>query len=192
MKPLFLKYLLSIFLIAAAVTSFSQEAKKPEVEVGSQVLTQTGNDKYCYNNGVYSYEKIMDIPTTDKKELYSRVKKWVIGTLKTSKEHIFFDDENNNSITVTTGLHLKDNGFTNQSVEFKMIISFKDNKVRIEASEFRYYGFDGFAPQQKPLNDLRPFGKKFMQKIYDDFDENFVAMRKSMLATAKTASSGEW
>jgi Domain of unknown function (DUF4468) with TBP-like fold len=184
---------LSLFLAAIApVPSFAQSSTEQTVDkkikVGSKVLTQTGNSQYCYSNdGTYNYEGVMEVPNTTKKEIYSRVKQWIPQNLKTSGTDIFFDDEHNDRITFLTALLLKD-VITNQSVEFKVSISFKDNKFKLEAHSFIFRGIETGTIWRKEFHNLRPLSKRKMQLIYDDFDFKFVAMIKSICAAAMNSA----
>lgn len=167
--------------------------KTSGAEIGATVLHQDGDKKYSHENGTYSYEKVIDISGTSKKELYDRAKKWIIANLKTPQESLFFDDTNHASITANTAVHLKDNlRLTSQIVEFKLSFSFKDDKVRIQGDGFVYRSIYPGAIYQKPFNDLRPFSKNVKRTIYEEFDEQFDAMQKGLSTALKNNQADNW
>jgi hypothetical protein len=187
---------LQIFALISMLSmtqSFGQNTSSPQIELGSKALYQEGSKKYSYDNGTYSYENVIDVTGTGKAALYDNAKKWIIANLKTPKESLFFDEDNKTSITANTAIRLKDQfGVTNQLVDFKLTINFKDDKVRIIASDFVYHGLYPGNLFQKSFNDLRPFSKKVMRTIYEEFDTQFEAMTTGLINGIKNKQSDNW
>jgi hypothetical protein len=180
---------LLVFIWALFIaTGFSAAQKTSELK--SNVL------QISPGSGAYIYEKIIDIPNISKKEIYNKAKQWILDNLKTDKDNIYFDDTEYNTLKATVYLGIKDFSIdiTRQRVDFKLAFSFKDNKMKVEAHSFTYYGVDGSgAIFQKEFGDLKPIRKKFQEGIYKDFDQNFNRLIQSLESNiTNTKSSEDW
>jgi hypothetical protein len=184
--------LLLVVIVSLPLRSYAQntaESNKP-IEIGSHILQQEGNDTHSFKNGPYSYQNVLDFPGLSKEILFEKTKGWAVKTLKTAPETIFFD-ENKNSISVNAGFLFPDMSNTGkQIVEFKMILSFKENKIRIQLSDFEYHGYQQqtYNPIQMQFHKLKPLGKKHMQRLYDQFDEQLTSMQQSLIKAIKTTN----
>lgn len=175
---------LPLFLL---ITTF---AIVPCFAQSSAVLTHSNNNE---EHSPFSYEQKVDAPGTEKAVLYDRVKKWIIGNLKASQESLFFDDAEKGSITANTAIPLKDNlRLSSQRVEFKLSISFKNDKMRIQATDFVYRSIYPGTIYQKPFEDLHPFAKGLKRSIYEEFDGKFNALIKALTATALDTKEDNW
>ncbi|MBS1779334.1 MAG: DUF4468 domain-containing protein [Bacteroidetes bacterium] len=182
-------------LMFAAIPSFAQDASERNSEIGSKVLMQEGTDKVSWKNGKYTYEKILEVPGVDKKTLYERAKAWVKVNVKTSQDHIYFDDNEQNSILATTALKIKDSKnsvMTNQFVDFKFKIYFKEGKVKIACDDFVYHGISQAGEVlQKDFDNLKSMYKTFQKEIYTDFDEHFPQMITSLESSLKKSGNDD-
>jgi hypothetical protein len=143
------------------------------------------------------YEKVVEVNNVSKEELYKRVKAWVMDNVKTIDNNIQYDDKGSETIITTPTIaleNLKNNHVVNQKVNFKLKILFKDNKMKITASSFIYYGEDvQHRVFNTPLEDLKitriiPSPVKKIQELFDDTFGGFVAD----LSKSAAASSGSW
>ena len=164
---------LLFLLLLSGFTSLAQEEKQPPV-----TLTKT-------EGSGFTYEKIIDLPGISKEDAYARVKQWILANVKTVDNNISFDDKDKNSITTSAALLLeqKTNMFAVPFVEFKISIGFKENKMRITATQF-IIGENG---QELPFESEHFFigwPKKYKESCYKSFDEKFPAMITAMTAAA--------
>jgi len=168
---LFLLLQTSLFIAVA------QEEKDPPV-----TLTKT-------ETSGFTFEKIIDLPAVSKEQAYDRIKQWIITNLKTADNNIAFDDKEKNNISTATGLLLGKipNAWLTNAVEFKISFSFKDNKMKINASQFVFEGqvqdeqntTCEFDQIKGPL-----YPKGIRKTIYKKFDEKFAALIASAEAAA--------
>lgn len=175
--------LLQILTLVLFVTnhSFAQNSSD-----GSAILQKN-------ESGEYIYEKIVTIEKVSKDELYDRAKKWIIATLKTTQEALFFDDNHKESIVANTSVRLKDAySLTSQRVEFKLSVSFKDNKARMQATDFVYRGLYPGNLYQKSLHDLKPFSKRVKSSIYEDFDQQYINLVKDLTTALEGGKGDNW
>jgi hypothetical protein len=128
----------------------------------------------------YTYEKIVDLPSVTKQQAYDRVKKWIVANLKTTDNNISFDDVDRNNIGTSAALILqsKHNILT---ARFKISFSFKDNKLKINASQFTMSS----QVATVPFSEVLYIGKKHTRETYEKFDEDFSAMINAIVEAAK-------
>ena len=142
--------------------------------------------------GNYVYEKIVPIEGKNKDELYNSVKRWIQANVKTVDNNISFDDKNMESIVTTPTLALansKKNWIIDQSINFKLVIDFKDNKIRISASSFIYYGLNDNAYPKKiftgPIESFET-GKSYIEVITPNVDSALKAFFDGLEKSATT------
>lgn len=190
-----IKLITAAFLMFSALPAFSQNAAERNSEIGSKVLAQEGTDKVSWKNSKYSYEKILEVPGADKKTLFERARTWIKVNVKTSQDHIYFDDAEQGSIILTTAIKIKDSKnsvMTNQFVDFKFKIYFKDGKVKIACDEFVYHGISQAGEVlQKDFDNLKSMYKMFQKEIYADFDEHFPQMIASLESSLKDTGTDD-
>lgn len=190
-----IKLITVALLMFSALPAFSQDASERNSEIGSKVLAQEGTDKVSWKNGKYTYEKILEVPGADKKTLYERAKAWIKVNVKTSQDHIYFDDAEQGSIIATTAIKIKDSRnsvMTNQFVDFKFKIYFKEGKVKIACDEFVYHGISQAGEVlQKDFDNLKSMYKMFQKEIYTDFDEHFPQMIASLESSLKKTGTND-
>ena len=161
---------LSLVFVFLAPTFYLSAQETPEPPV---TLTRTSNG--------FTYEKIIDLPSVTKDQAYARVKKWIVANLKTTDNNISFDDVEKNNIGTSTTMAL-DIKYLTESVSFKISISFKENKMRVNASQFMLH-HPGLSPT--PFNSKLDFiPKKKVSELYTKFDENFTAMISAITEAA--------
>lgn len=144
-------------------------------------------------NGNWFYEKIIPVENTSKKELYARMKRWVISNVKTADNNKLQDDENYEAIitTPTVGIEdLRSNWIVAQNMNFKLTISFKDNKLKIYAASFSYYGNSG-GLMGGPLETFAT-GKAWIKDLNPKFDTAFTRFIDELIAAASTKNDSNW
>lgn len=157
-------------------------------EFNSTVLA-TGEDGYL------TYEKIVQAEGLSKDVLYARMKAWVRDNIKTADNNIEFDDVGKELIVTTPTLSLKDlkmKHVTNQKVNFKLKLQFKDGRMRVTASSFQYFGIDiNQNIHTEPLEDLsfKRIMPNPLKQIVPIFDETFSAFISSIEKAALQADS---
>jgi|GEM_PF-3538149 hypothetical protein len=132
-------------------------------------------------NGNLAYEKVVPA-SNNKAELYRKMRYWITANTSSSDLNTLFDDNNHEMIIVSPTLQLNDfknNSVNTQKVSFKLILSFKDNKMRIQASNFNYFALVGntLAPVSKPLQDI-DFVLGYqnpVKRIGELFDQSFAS-----------------
>ena len=168
---------LLLLLLLAGFTSIAQDEKEPPVTL---IKTEGSG---------FTYEKVIDLPSVSKGEAYDRIKQWVASNLKTVDNNILFDDKDKNQIATSTNLLLGKvlSDITLNVVEFKISFSFKDNKMKISASQFMYSGHDERGNSAICEFDKIKgidYGNKARRIIYEKFDEKFKALIDSAEAAA--------
>jgi hypothetical protein len=174
--------ILSGFLFFAAITGFAQ------IKYPSSVLQQ--------ENGRYTYEKVIEVPGKNKEQLYKLLKEWVVTNVKTADNNIIFDDSGFEKIITTPTLILSDiRAVKNQMTSFKLTLNFKENKFRILANGFVYYG--EALPHNIVNTALEDIRIKAVipnptQKAVDAFDKSFTDFVASIEAASKGAKDKDW
>lgn len=141
----------------------------------SSTLLKPGED------GRLSYEKVVEINGAGKDQLYARMKAWVKSNVKTEDNNIEFDDAGKELIVTTPTLALRDlkmKHVTNQKVNFKLKLQFKEGRMRIVTSSFQYFGIDiNQNIHTEPLEDLsfKRIMPNPLKQIGPIFDETFSA-----------------
>jgi len=161
---------------------------------------------FAFESGVVSkdasgklvYEQVVEAPGVSKKDLYKKVRAWVMENIKSWDNHVQLDDPENETLITTPTMSLpdlKNNHATNQKINFKLKIAFKDGKYKITASSFTYFG-ESIQHQlfaDVPLEDLK--FKRILpdpvKKIQDQFDEAFTSFTESIKKAAVAAKS-DW
>ncbi len=188
-----MKRIAPVFIALAAI--FTSPHSSIAQKTGSAVLTQTGTEEQSAKNGPYTYDKVELIPDGTKDKMYANVKAWIPLNLKVSNDNIALD-ATNGTIAVNVPLSLADIDATlsRQQVSFKMVLSFKDGKMRVQANDFQYYGSDARGTiYAKHFEDLRPFVKNITRRIYEDFDKKFANLNQQIVLAAKGQhTNDEW
>ncbi|MES2704006.1 MAG: DUF4468 domain-containing protein [Bacteroidota bacterium] len=142
--------------------------------------------------GVFFYDKVFDV-TGAKDILYDRAKQWMIKNIKTGDGKAIFDDAGKNNITFDVAwLLVKTNRADNPVVEFKVTLSFKDNKYKIVATQFMYTDIgriSEFSSMRKKT--FNHYNKKTEDALFGDFDTKFSSMLKS-LQSAEENKDSNW
>ena len=183
---------LSCFLFQ--IESNAQDESK-DVNIGSKVLHQDGTDKNCFNNSVYTYEKVQSIDNLKKEDIYDKLKSWVISHYKMSNDNIIYDESNKESITynLTFSTTIKKKVYPIQDINFKVLISIKEGKIKIQAKDFEFYGVDySNKITAGPFNDLRPIYRAFQKEVYEEFDQRFSKMINGLTIEAFEAKKNDW
>lgn len=168
---------LTLFFLLFSTTGVFAKKVKP------QLTTLQTNE-----SGKFVYEKVIDVPGTSKQELYNKMKAWVLANIKTVDNNIVFDDNNFGSIVTTPTLGLKNvNGvyaLRDQLLNFKLIISFKENKFRIEATSFHYKGYVTSDFHNESLDDLE-IPKMFERKVTLSIDGGISEFMNELESVSK-------
>ena len=212
---------LSVALATNPAITFAQNKSEPsetqkEISIGSHVLKQKGDDEYSYKNEEYYYEKVWEVAGASKDELYKRVKSWLGNVADAEISRTNYDEEGKNSITVMMDIKLNDknNGnLSRQHVTFRWLFSFKDGKIRLQGSNYRYtadydygiqnrqvatsYGFRNESYRNageydKQFQDLRPLFKGAMRGIYEDFDAQYLKVVRDMKKNVLSDANSNW
>ncbi|XZF14380.1 DUF4468 domain-containing protein [Chitinophagaceae bacterium MMS25-I14] len=184
------------------------------ITIGSKVLKQKGESEYAYNNEPYFYEKVWEVPNTVKAEIFNRAKRWISHPVQASVRDLDMDETDNNSIIAVVTLELKDiYGIKDQKVKFKMAFAFKDNKLRLQVSDFLYTAYYDYGVSSSSgylgnthytdvknnsgeykmqFNNLRPITKKTMKAIYEDFDAAYLVLIRSMKKAVISNGDNNW
>ena len=151
-------------------------------------------------DGHLAFEKIVVADGIGKDQLYTRMKSWVKEHVKTEDNNIEFDDAGKELIVTTPTLALKDlkmKHVTNQHVNFKLKLQFKEGRMRILASSFQYFGIDiNRNIHTEPLEDvsfkrIMPNPLKQIGPIFDETFSAFVAAVEKA-ALQPEAKDSEW
>src|ERR1700722_20020340 len=112
--------------VLASRPAMAQDQKDPPV-----TLTKT-------DGSGFTFEKIIDLPGVSKEQAYDRVKQWVLNNFKTIDNNTSIEDKGKDNINTSTTMILdKRKWWTDPPlVSFKISISFKENKIKINASQF--------------------------------------------------------
>ncbi len=183
-----MKHITSILLAAIAITALAlqptmaQEHKEPPVTL---VRTEGSG---------FTFEKIIDLPGVTKEQAYDRAKQWILNNFKTADNNTSFDDKGKDHINTSTAMMLdKRKWWTDPPyVSFKFSISFKDNKMKINAAQF-LISIDGLGYSNlnaAPFDDFK-FAKKDKTFIYESFDQKFSAT-VAALQEAASKDKNNW
>lgn len=159
-------------------------------EFTSAVLTK-GDD------GTFRFEKIINIEGQNKEALYKRLKEWVLANVKTADNNIIFDDTNFERIVTTPTLSIENvkRYVINQKANFKLNLSFKDNKIKVTATSFSYFGTDcNRKVYSIPLETvyIKAIIPNPNKKIGENFDFAFSSMIQSLEKAANTVENSNW
>ena len=172
---------LFLFFVCALCTFQSFAA-----EFNSTVLKKS-------EDGIWQYEKVIVSDNQSKEVLYKTIKDWVLQNVRTVDNNIIFDDINFEAIVTTPTIQLADikRLCVNQTVNFKLVIKFKDNRIRVSATGFNYHGVDGGRAYMVPIQELHiknmfPNPEK---KVFENFDLAFSSfitlLEKATMNTKK-------
>lgn len=151
-------------------------------------------------DGRLAFEKVVEVNGAGKDQLYTRMKAWVKENVKTEDNNIEFDDAGKELIVTTPTLALKDlkmKHVTNQHVNFKLKLQFKEGRMRILASSFQYFGIDiNRNIHTEPLEDvsfkrIMPNPLKQIGPIFDETFSAFVAAIEKA-AVQSEARTSDW
>ena len=202
--------------LSAAQEKTEEEAQAREINIGSHVLKQKGDNEYSYKNEEYYYEKVWEVAGASKDEIYKRVKSWLANLTEAEVSKVNFDEADHNSIGATLDILLSDKINTNiadQRVSFRWQFSFKDGKLRLQGSNYKYaadydfgtksrsvstsYGFTNesyrdVGTYNKPFHDLRPLFKGAMRAAYEDFDAQYLKIVRGMKKMVLSDANNNW
>lgn len=150
-------------------------------------------------NDIWHYEKVINIENTSQKDIYDRLKLWVLSNVKTGDVNNLFDDKNMETIITTPTLSMPDlkwKVMQEQLINFKLKIEIKDNKIRVSARDFVYYGkasiFRG-EPHTGAIETLKISGlnKNDYKQIGDNIDRVFIAFIEDLEKNIR-ANKSDW
>ena len=148
--------------------------------------------------GQFYYEKVVETNNTSKEALYKAVKTWVVAHIKTVDNNIAFDDAGFGTIVTTPTISISDVGnvVKHQAANFKLTIFFKDNKFKISATDFTYYGIDmQNAEYTGPLEKvaIKRILPNPTKKVAEHFDDAFSAFINQLSkASAPDQAKNDW
>lgn len=139
----------------------------------------------------FTFEKIIELPGISKEQAFDRVKQWVLNNFKTIDNNTALDDKGKDNINTSTTMMLdKRKWWTDPPlVSFKISIAFKDNKMKINASQF-LISIDGLGYSNlyaAPFDNFK-FANKDKTFIYESFDQKFSAAIAAMQEAASKKS----
>ena len=94
-----------------------------------------GQDSIPIIDGKYKYVKIIEVDSVNKTELYNRTKIWLSEVYKQTSKVVIFDDKELGNIFTRSIIYGWLSG-TNHNVYCTTKIFLRDNKVKIEISDF--------------------------------------------------------
>jgi hypothetical protein len=143
--------------------------------------------------GHWQYEKVIEVPNSTKEVLYKKMKDWVISNIKSVDVNSSYDDKNFEEIVTTPTLAIEDTKnklVRNQSINFKFRILFKDNKMKIEATNFNYFGIDmNSTIHTDPLENV--VFKRIIPDPAPRVQEKLDAVLNAFITAAETAAKSE-
>ncbi len=175
-----------ITYVALLLCFISQSALAKMAKIEPTVLKQNAN-------GVWIYEKVLDVPSTSKIELYKRVKKHIQTTVQSSDNVMTFDDVNYESIITSPTLSLGELVWANikaQQLNFKLTVEFKDNKLRIFATSFSYYAV--ISTLHGGSLEAFEWNKVYIKAINEKVDPALTAFFGGIEEAAKSSSKSDW
>lgn len=145
-------------------------------------------------SGKWTYEKVVEVPNTSKDVLYERMKKWVLTNVKSVDKNTLTDDPNHETLITNVTISLDKIFFWNAEINFKLILEFKENKLRITASSFTYYGESFTAGVQNVNAPLEEYAsdKVTVKKIDKHIDERFPAFMTSVENGSHATAKKDW
>ncbi len=160
-------------------------------EFHSSVL-QKGTD------GQWTYEKVINADGNNQEALYKKMKMWIVSHVKTADNNIMYDDKGFETIVTTPTIKLeniKNKHLHDQVANFKLTIYFKDNKMKVVANTFYYYGLDMTGNERKgPFEGLQI--KRIIPAPYDEleekFDASFTSFVEELERAAKDTKKSDW
>lgn len=197
MKILFVMALTLLF--ASNAFSEKQDMRKPQQQKSEKPTQSIQFVKLPVDTeGNIYFEKIFEFSGKRKKELYDSALSWVLKTYNNvSNDTLFKDDINNDTIKYKAVI--KEFGGRrfhkfkgNQDLAFIVIMSFKDNKIRLQATQFSgtFSRLEGFTSVEKKyeyseLNNEELFNQKdtFFQKIVTELQSKFYESMNSMCSS---------
>jgi hypothetical protein len=98
--------------------------------------------------GEVVFTEVVELEGMNKKEIYDKAKVWVVSTLKSGDNMVELQGENSDKIIGTGNIVLPQSlidqsvapytYFSNYRLNFKFIISFKDNKLKYSVENFNF------------------------------------------------------
>ncbi len=129
-------------------------------------------------DGLYSYEKVFEVPGKTKEEIYETLKSWVVKNNKDQSNTNYFNEKDKDNISTT--LSFAWSTWTPPSTyDFKLNFDIKEGKYRLSATSFVSHNVD--APNTNlGTSPALGYTKKQMRLLVDYVDENFGKMLTSI------------
>lgn len=177
-----LSFLTTIYILLLSAFTYASEVVSPS-------CLKKGED------GKYYYDTVLNVGTISKQALYKKMKDWTMTNIKTIDNNISFDDNTFETIITTPTINMENlphNWRVSQSINFKLKISFKENRMRIQANSFSYFGK---APNDTGLRggaiETTEYNKAFIKSINEKFDSTFLMFISQLSKVAQT-NEKEW
>ena len=137
---------------------------------------------------------VVDVPGTTAEELYDRLRAKILQEAVSAK-HFLNEDKKSFTLTFNSNLEFTGMGSNNRLI-YNVVISCKDNKIKIQPNFLRLY----IEMIEMPLTGgtmLAPalFNKKGeikWRKIYDPLSSSFDAMIEHIIGWADEHGSEDW
>jgi hypothetical protein len=146
---------------------------------------------YTTESGNLIYDTVINVLDVPKHELYKRAKNWVISTVRTSDKTVIFDDIENNEIRTDVTLALT--RYAGSSINIKISIYLKENKVRLVNESFMYHYLGPTGVYDASFEKAKLMMKNKIYKEFDkEFDKEFTAFRDSFVNFLMKNSKSDW
>lgn len=145
------------------------------------------------DNGIFSFDSVVNVDGVQKEEMFSRAKQWVISNLKTADNNVLFDADKLSIATSSTIVLKAMRGFnwavTSGFVNFKLNIQFKDNRYR--------FVFDNIIVQASYADGITETlnyeqltrNNKVSKAIRQDVNEKLLALSNQLEQAIKTGNN---
>jgi hypothetical protein len=139
------------------------------------------------DNGNVKYTGVVKVDGVNKKELYSRAKKWVVLSYKSANDVIQLD-EKEDGIIIGKGNFGINYYSRNPIIKHTIQIEIKDGRYKYTVSNFIYSDIkdSSFSIEKFPKSWA---GKK---KLYRTIDENAKSIIADLKTTMETESKDDW
>lgn len=145
------------------------------------------NEILPLENGNVIYTEVVEVQNVDKKELYSRAKKWIVLKYKSANDVIQLDDKEDGTIIGKGNFNIKYYS-RNPKIEHTIQIETKDGRFKYSISNFIYSDIRGdtFAIEKFPKSW---FGEN---KLYQALDEKTQTIIADLKKSIETESKDDW